>query len=376
LSAHVPAAPARLVLAPTAIIRARRGRLQISCGAQAFDTDQPALLAWVLGFAAPQDQQQLLGALPPDQRQAAAELIAQLQRVGVLVPATTAPGADAERDHQASSKQLGELAEAVYSLACDLRGFGPLAHADLVRSGVTVRDRLDGITAAVTSLRNELAERRRPYVGAQLAALGVNAQTPDLKLHIGAGGCDLPGWVNIDVHPAPLAMNLDWGLPFADGHARYVFLSHLLEHLFYPRQALHLLGEIRRVLAPGGTVRIVVPDIEQCINAYVQNDRTFFEARRQTWTWWPEGQTRLEDFLAYAGAGPNPALLFESHKFGYDFETLSRALERCGFTGIRRCGYMQSADAVLRVDAASAVAGARHGGHHYSLFAEASAPAS
>ena len=28
--------------------------------------------------------------------------------------------------------------------------------------------------------------------------------------------------------------------------------------------------------------------------------------------------TRLEHFLSYAGAGPDPAWLFEAHKFGYD----------------------------------------------------------
>jgi len=89
---------------------------------------------------------------------------------------------------------------------------------------------------------------------------------------------------------------------FAAGSVRYIFVSHLLEHLFFPRDVKPFLAELRRALAPGGVVRIVVPDIEQSIEAYVNDDRSFFGNRREAWPWWPENPTRLEDFLAYAGA--------------------------------------------------------------------------
>ena len=85
-------------------------------------------------------------------------------------------------------------------------------------------------------------------------------------------------------------------------------------------------GELKRVIAPRGVLRIVVPDIEQCIEAYTANDRRFFDSRRETWSWWPEKTTRLEDFLTYSGVGAEPAYLFEAHKYGYDFETLAKAL--------------------------------------------------
>ncbi|MDB6086409.1 MAG: hypothetical protein JWN43_4290, partial [Gammaproteobacteria bacterium] len=134
------------------------------------------------------------------------------------------------------------------------------------------------------------------------------------------------------------------------------------------------LAELRRVLAPGAVVRIVVPDIAQCIEAYVKDDKTFFGNRRETWPWWPENPTRLEDFLAYAGAGAEPAYLFESHKYGYDFETLSRVLSDAGFTGIAHCNYMASPHDALRVDHVSAVANAKYGDRYYSLFVEARKP--
>jgi hypothetical protein len=122
-------------------------------------------------------------------------------------------------------------------------------------------------------------------------------------------------------------------------------------------------------------MRLVVPDVEQCIAAYANDDRSFFASRRETWPWWPENPTRLEDFLAYAGAGPEPAYTFEAHKYGYDYETLEKLLVAAGFNAVRRCSYMQSTDPLLRVDDASAVAKARYGERYYSLFVEATAPA-
>ena len=169
-------------------------------------------------------------------------------------------------------------------------------------------------------------------------------------------------------------MNVLWGLPFPDRSVRRVFVSHLLEHLFFPRDVGFFLGELKRVMEPGGVVRIAVPDLEQCIAAYTTNDRCFFASRRETWSWWPENTTRLEDFLAYAGAGPEPANLFEAHKYGYDFETLAKALGDAGFERVIRSAYMASEDPALRVDDVSAVAKAQYGNRYYSLFVEAGAP--
>jgi predicted SAM-dependent methyltransferase len=148
----------------------------------------------------------------------------------------------------------------------------------------------------------------------------------------------------------------------------------MLEHMFFPRDVKFFLSELRRVMAPGAALRVVVPDVEQCLEAYVANDRSFFASRRETWSWWPDNATRLEDFLAYAGAGAEPAYLFEAHKYGYDFETLAKVLGEAGFERIERSAYMASEDPLLRVDDISAVAKARYGDRHYSLFVEARAP--
>jgi predicted SAM-dependent methyltransferase len=267
------------------------------------------------------------------------------------------------------------LARSIYDTASDLFGLGPFAEAELARrGGMGVERRLMALLGATDGLRSELAGLRESHIAQQLQALGLDPSSRELQLHIGCGRGTLPGWVNIDVHPAPLAMNVLRGMPFAAGSARCVFVSHFLEHLFFPRDVRPFLAELRRILAPGGVVRIVVPDIEQCIDAYVTDDRAFFGSRRETWSWWPENPTRLEDFLGYAGVGAEPAYLFESHKYGYDFETLRRTLEDAGFASIKRSAYMASEHSALQVDDISDVAKAKYGDRYYSLFVEASNP--
>lgn len=272
-----------------------------------------------------------------------------------------------------SHSTLAALARAVYELSGDLRALGPEADAALGGEGAADA-RVRELLARVHDLRGQLTATRSSWLGAQRDRLGLDPGARGLKLHIGCGAHALPGWVNLDVHPAPLCWNVHWGLPFADGAASHVFVSHLFEHLFFPHDAMAFLGELKRVLAPGGRVRLVVPDVAQLIDAYQRGDREFFAKRAAHWANARGDGPLLAQFLNYAGAGPDPGYLFEAHKFGYDFETLAHLLREAGFDGVVRSGYMASADPELRLDDQSAVAGATHGDGHYSLFVEAVAP--
>jgi SAM-dependent methyltransferase len=369
----------RLVFAPDAVLRFQGGCTFIHTASTAqppFVTDQPALIGWLAQFSHPTDVDAALAKLPPGgSRDVAARAIAYLRQSGALDESDSVADADDATMHARSREHLAALTQAIYDLGCDVAGFGPNAERALRERGdIGLESRLQALRGAVASLRGELSAARGPYLASQLRALGVDPSARDLKLHIGCGPYLLPDWINIDIHPAPLATNVLWGLPFAEGSARLVFLSHLLEHLFYPNDVHPFLVDIRRVLAPGGVVRVVVPDIAQCIDAYQNNDAEFFAERRQHWGAGDGRTTRMEDFLAYAGAGPDPAWLFQAHKFGYDFATLQRALERAGFVDIERSSFNASRHPELQVDANSEVAGARHGAHHYSLFVEARKP--
>lgn len=261
-----------------------------------------------------------------------------------------------------AQSDLRRLAQATDAIAAEVAVRGPRATSPAVLK----RWRCDA-----ESLAAALRLRRRSFMAAQLSALGLSRRSRGLQLHLGAADSPLPGWVNIDHWPAQLAMDLRWGLPFAKGTARAVYLCHVLEHCYYPDEALAVMADIHRVLAPGGVARIVVPDIEQCLRAYVRRDRRFFAARRAQWPWWPPTHTRLESFLSYAGVGASPDSFVSSHKFGYDYETLRLLLRRAGFRRIERSGFMRSRDPALRIDDSSRVAGARYGQRYYSLFVEA-----
>jgi SAM-dependent methyltransferase len=366
----------RLVLSPDAFIRFRNGEVVIHnahSGRPALAGRDPVLVAFVAQFASPIDIEEMRGRLKPESWEQTAKVIERLREMEVLIPAEIpAMSRESALEVALAQRQLGLLADATHALAVDLAALGSSAVTYLSRTtGVSLESRLTSLLAAVDSLRTSFAPLQREMIAEQLRRVNVDESARALKLHIGAGGHHLEGWINIDVDAGDVTINVANGLPFAGGSASFIFASHVLEHLYYPEQSLHFLAHCLRVLAPGGVLRLVVPDIEQCIRAYADGDGEFFASRAATWQDWPKGRTPLEDFLAYAGAGPRPGAFLESHKYGYDFTTLERALRTVGFAEVTRSAFMQSAHPELRIDEASAVAGATHGEEHYSLFVEA-----
>lgn len=90
-------------------------------------------------------------------------------------------------------------------------------------------------------------------------------------LNLGCGSRFHPAWTNVDLvsrHPEVMACDLSQGLPFKDGCMDAVYASHMLEHLDRAK-APELLAECRRVLRPGGVLRLAVPDLEAVARLYV-----------------------------------------------------------------------------------------------------------
>lgn len=366
----------QLVLSPDAFIRFRNGGVVVHSTHTAhgalFSRDQ-TLVGFVARFAVPMDPEVLFASLPSPVRAQAQDLVARLLRMGVLIEARGQPTTrSAEEEIALGTRQLGFVADATNALATDIQTLGaPAIEAIAQRTGVPLESRLASLLAGIDSLRAVLAQAKHEVVSQQLAKLGITAASRDLRLHVGSGGHNLPGWINLDIPPADLTVSVTDGLPLPDGSVRYVFASHMLEHLYYPQQTLGFLAECHRVLATGGVLRLIVPDIEQCIRAYARGDQGFFATRIEKWKHWQPGGTALEDFLAYAGAGPAPSYFLESHKYGFDFETLERALRRVGFRQVERSTFQGSRHPDLRQDASTEVAGASHDGEYYSLFVEA-----
>ena len=219
-----------------------------------------------------------------------------------------------------------------------------------------------------------LRDRRERFVGEQLQTLGIEGHSHGLKLHIGSAGYLIEGWINIDAGGADLALNINWGLPFPDNSVAFAYSAHVLEHLRYSDQAPVFVREVLRVLAPGGTVRFVVPDLRKLFTAYAEGDREFFSDRHKFYPlndgFMNGDVANLDYVLLYGGAGPQN--LNYNHKFGYDAHTLCKLLIAAGFASAIESEFQQSMHPELRIDDFSFDARAEsHGGRHYSLFVEA-----
>jgi predicted SAM-dependent methyltransferase len=92
-------------------------------------------------------------------------------------------------------------------------------------------------------------------------------------LNLGCGRHFHPDWINVDIVPQdPQVMrhDLQSRLPFEEASFAAVYHSHVLEHI--PKsQAAAFLRECRRVLAPGGVLRVVVPDLEMIARLYLKH---------------------------------------------------------------------------------------------------------
>jgi len=92
-----------------------------------------------------------------------------------------------------------------------------------------------------------------------------------LRLHLGCGMVNAPGFVNIDLLKAPhvhVRAQIDDLSSFPSECADLVYACHCLEHFGF-RRTRAILEEWVRVLRPGGTLRLAVPDFAVIARAYV-----------------------------------------------------------------------------------------------------------
>jgi predicted SAM-dependent methyltransferase len=181
----------------------------------------------------------------------------------------------------------------------------------------TIRNRVPFSTAIY-----EDVDRRRRMSRSRKALPALAARTP-LKLDLGGGyrkGSN--GWITVDVsHECDLYWDLRYGIPFADGTVDAIYSSHLFEHLPY-EDGQKLLGESLRVLKPGGSFSIVVPNARLYIEHYMGSR----DLPEEYFGWQPayNGTTRI-DALNYV------AYMAGEHKYLFDEENLLHILSAAGF---------------------------------------------
>jgi predicted SAM-dependent methyltransferase len=153
-----------------------------------------------------------------------------------------------------------------------------------------------------------------------------------LKVHLGCGNNLKPGWLNLDCYPPPtvpgietLVLDMRRGLPLANGSVDAIYSEHFLEHVPLEIVRETLLPELHRILAPGGEIRIGVPDGEFYVRGYM----ALHGDQRD-----PYYKSLLGDELPMMWI--NDVARSSAHKYLYDYETLERLLGDAGFAQLRR----------------------------------------
>lgn len=174
----------------------------------------------------------------------------------------------------------------------------------------------------------------------------------DLLVNIGAGRSAREGWVNLDAVRRPgvdCACDVRRRLPLPDASVLGIFCEHFLEHLDYTEEVPGFLVECHRVLAPGGILRIVVPDGRRLLEAYAA-----------------AGWSDLDALLGLDGEHRDPQLGGQyhtklealnvafrqghQHRWMYDFEGLDFVLRRYGFAEVVQQSFGKSRSRELCVD--------------------------
>ena len=94
----------------------------------------------------------------------------------------------------------------------------------------------------------------------------------EVRLHLGAGWRRLHGWLQVDstkYDHIDIVGPVDDLRNFEDESVSEIYASHVLEY-FDDKNALATLSEWRRVLRPGGELRLAVPDFRSLVQIYIQ----------------------------------------------------------------------------------------------------------
>jgi predicted SAM-dependent methyltransferase len=138
-----------------------------------------------------------------------------------------------------------------------------------------------------------------------------------MKLHLGCGKRYIPGYVHIDAVDFPHVdhvTSIDNLSFIGDDTVDVIYNCHVLEH-FKRRDVPRVLSEWHRVLRPGGTLRISVPDLEAVCEIY-----------RKT------GDIELVIGALFG----RQDYLYNIHYNVFDLVSLSKVLKKVGFVDVRK----------------------------------------
>lgn len=159
------------------------------------------------------------------------------------------------------------------------------------------------------------------------------------RLEIGSGDSPLPGYEHLDIRPdlphVEHVHDIQTPLPFEDGTFDEILSQNCLEHISWRRVTL-VIRDWGRVLKPGGLLRLKIPDLEYLVRTYLAGQMDDHigaayveDARGLLGDYTPSIWATIKLF----GGQEYPD---NFHRAVFDFMTLHRLLETCGFERIER----------------------------------------
>lgn len=152
-----------------------------------------------------------------------------------------------------------------------------------------------------------------------------------LLLNIGCGNHPLPGFLNLDIGAGgDRQHDVRLGLPFPQASVAGIFNEHFLEHLTQA-EGIAFLRECRRVLTPGGVLRVATPDLDAVVREYSSSGWLNEEWRRHGYDWLDNRCEML-----------NLGMREWGHRWVYNEEELLRLADLAGLEPRGRCAWGES----------------------------------
>lgn len=148
------------------------------------------------------------------------------------------------------------------------------------------------------------------------------------RLNVGCGSCVAPGWTNADRlerEGIDFACDIRDGLPVGPDCFDYVVAIHMLQDLSYT-EVLPVLIEFRRVLKPGGILRLGLPDLDKALDAYLRRDPRYFYV--------PD-----HDAASVGSKLVTQLVWYGSVRTPLNYEFIEEWLRKAGFDEVNRCAF-------------------------------------
>ena len=145
-----------------------------------------------------------------------------------------------------------------------------------------------------------------------------------IKLHLGCGKRNIPGFINVDlanykhIHYKRPVDDLSI---FKNDSVDLIYASHVFEY-FDRLQTKKVLREWKRVLTKGGILRIAIPDFENIVKVYLKYGRDL-DHKGILGPLFGRWEIPGADKIVY-------------HKTTYDFKSIKKLLGENGFKNVRR----------------------------------------